>query len=197
MVRLAYAGDPGTGQQALGPLRAIARPLTDAITPMPYREMYAAEGPGPERVRTATRSTFLDELDEHSVGTVFERMHAQPSPMAAVQIRVLGGAMARVPEQATAFAHRDRRLMVTFGAGCHDPDQAAAHETWVADSLAKLGPGASGVHVSFLGEEGPARIHEAYPEATYRRLAAIKRRYDPTNLFRVNQNIDPGRSTEK
>jgi FAD/FMN-containing dehydrogenase len=197
MVRLAYAGDLEEGGRALAPLRALATPLADAITPLPYREMYAAESPGRGSVRMATRSMFLDELDRHAAATIFERMHAQPSPIAAVQIRVLGGAMARVSAHATSFAHRERRLMVTFGAGYHDLDQAAAHETWVADSLAKLGPGASGVHVSFLGEEGPARIHEAYPEATYRRLAAIKRRYDPTNLFRVNQNIDPGRSTEK
>jgi FAD/FMN-containing dehydrogenase len=191
MVRLAYAGDPNRGQEALAPLRTIATPLADAIAPMPYREMYAAQGPGPERVRTATRSMFLDELDGHALATIFERMDAQPSPMAAVQIRVLGGAMARVSADATSFAHRERRLMVTFGAGYHDLDQAAAHETWVADSLAMLRPAAYGVHVSFLGDEGAARIHEAYPDATYRRLAAIKRRYDPTNLFRVNQNIDP------
>jgi len=159
---------------------------------MPYRQMYAAEGPGPERVRTATRSMFLDELDGHAAATIFERMHAQPSPMAAVQIRVLGGAMARVSADATSFAHRERRLMVTFGAGYQALDQVASHERWVADSLAMLRPAAYGVHVSFLGDEGAARIHEAYPDATYRRLAAIKRRYDPTNLFRVNQNIDPG-----
>ena len=115
--------------------------------------------------------------------------------MSGVEIRVLGGAMARVPADATAFAHRERRLMVTFGAGYQDPAQAASHETWVADSLAAMRPSAHGVHVSFLADEGTTRVHEAYPEETYKRLAAIKRRYDPTNLFRVNQNIAPdGRS---
>jgi FAD/FMN-containing dehydrogenase len=181
MVRLAYAGDPGRGQQALAPLRALATPLADAITPMPYEQMYAAEGPGPERVRMATRSMFLDELDEHAAAMIFERMRAQPSPTTAVQIRVLGGAMARSPADATSFAHRERRMMVTFGAGYQDLDQAASYETWVADSLAAMRLAAHGVHVSFLGEEGAARIHEAYPDETYRRLAAIKRRYDPTN----------------
>ncbi len=99
--------------------------------------------------------------------------------------------MARVPADATAFAHRDRRIMLTFGAGYQDPDQAASHEAWVADSLAAMRPAAHGVHVSFLGDEGTTRIREAYPADTYKRLAAIKRRYDPTNLFRVNQNIAP------
>jgi FAD/FMN-containing dehydrogenase len=191
MVRLVYAGDPADGQQALAPLRALATPLADAITPMPYQQMYAAEGPGPERVRMGTRSMFLDELDERAAATIFERMQAPPSPMTAVQIRVLGGAMERVPADATAFAHRERRMMLTFGAGYQDPDQPASHEAWVADSLASMRPSAHGVHVSFLGEEGTARVHDAYPDETYRRLAAIKRRYDPTNLFRVNQNIAP------
>ncbi len=191
MIRLAYAGDFEHGQQALAPLRALATPLADAVTAMHYRQMYAAEGAGLERVRVATRSTFLDKLDEHAAATIFERMQAQPSPMTAVQIRVLGGAMARIPVEASAFAHRDRSMMVTFFAGYQDVDQTAPHEAWVADSLASLSPAARGVHVSFLGEDGTARVHEAYPEDTYKRLARIKRRYDPANLFRVNQNIAP------
>jgi FAD/FMN-containing dehydrogenase len=191
IVRLAYAGDLDAGQHAIAPLHALAQPLADAITPMPYQQMYAGEGPDPARVRMATRSMFLDELDEHAESTIFDRVQGRPSPMSAVQIRVLGGAMARVPADATAFAHRERRLMVTFAAGYHDPAQADSHEAWVADSRTKMGTAAHGVHVSFLGDEGAARIHEAYPGRTYKRLAAIKRHYDPTNLFRVNQNIAP------
>jgi FAD/FMN-containing dehydrogenase len=191
MVRLAYAGDLEKGQEAIAPLRALATPLADAITPMPYQQMYAADGPGPGRVRRATRSMFLDDFDEYAEATILDRVQARPSPMSAVEIRVLGGAMARVPADATAFSHRERRLMVTFGAGYQDLAQAVSHETWVADSLDAMRPAAHGVHVSFLADEGTARVHEAYPEATYRRLAAIKRRYDPTNLFRVNQNIAP------
>jgi FAD/FMN-containing dehydrogenase len=191
MVRLAYAGDLEEGGRALAPLRALATPLADAITPLPYREMYAAESPGRGSVRMATRSMFLDELDDHAQTTMLDRMQAAPSPMSGVQIRVLGGAMARLPLDATAFAHRDRRMMVTFGTGYHAPGAAASHEAWVADSLAAMRPAAHGVHVSFLGDEGIARVHEAYPKDTYKRLAAIKRRYDPTNLFRVNQNITP------
>ena len=192
MVRVAYAGDPERGQQALAPLRALATPLADAIAPMPYQQMYPAEGPDPARARMATRSMFLDELDPRAAARIHDRMHAQPSPTAAVQIRVLGGAMARVPADASAFAHRDRSMMVTFVANHQDVDQAASHEVWVADSLAALSPPADGVHVSFLGAEGTARIHDAYPGQTYERLAAIKRRYDSANLFRVNQNIAPG-----
>jgi FAD/FMN-containing dehydrogenase len=195
IVRLAYAGNLNAGQHALAPLRALATPLTDTITPMPYHHMYAGEGPGPGRVRIASRSMFLDDLDEHAESMIFDRVQVRPSPMSAVQIRVLGGAIARVPADATAFAHRQRRLMLTFASAYHDPAQAPSHEVWVADSLAAMCPAAHGVPVSFLGDEGAARVHEAYPGLTYKRLAAIKRRYDPTNLFRVNHNIAPaGRS---
>jgi FAD/FMN-containing dehydrogenase len=191
IVRLVYTGDLDAGQRAIAALRALAPPLADVIAPMPYQQMYAGEGPAPERVRMANRSMFLDELDEDAESMIFDRVQLRPSPMAGVQIRVLGGAMARVPADATAFAHRQRRLMVTFGAGYQDPAQTASHEAWVTESLAAMRPAARGVHVSFLADEGAARVHEAYPGPTYQRLAAIKQRYDPTNLFRVNQNIAP------
>lgn len=194
IVRLAYAGDLGAGQRAIAPLRALATALADTITPMSYQQLYAGEGSDAGRLRMATRSTFLDELDEHAESTLFNRVQVKPASTSAVQIRVLGGAMARVPPDATAFAHRERRLMVTFAASYQDPDQAASHEAWVVDSLAALRPAAHGVHVSFLGDEGITRVHEAYPDQTYERLAAIKRRYDPANLFRANQNIVPSPS---
>jgi FAD/FMN-containing dehydrogenase len=89
LVRLVYVGDLDHGQRALAPLRAVATPLADAITPMPYQQMYAAEGPRAERVRMATRSMFLDELDKRTAATIYERIQAQPSPMTAVQIRVM------------------------------------------------------------------------------------------------------------
>jgi FAD/FMN-containing dehydrogenase len=193
MVRLAYAGDPERGERALARSRALATPLVDTTTPMPHRQMYADEGPGAPRVRMAIRATFLDLPDERAVATIFERMQAQPSPMAAVQIRVLGGALARVPADATTFAHRGRAMMVTFAAGRQDLNEAEPHEMWVAHSLAAMRPATHGVPVSFLGEEGAARIHEACPDGTYRRLVAIKRRDDPTKSLPGQPEHRPGR----
>jgi FAD/FMN-containing dehydrogenase len=111
--------------------------------------------------------------------------------MAVAQIRVLGGAMARVPAEATAFAHRSSRIMVNLAAVYERPDEAAVHEPWVRAFAAALRQGEGGAYVNFLGDEGEARIREAYPGSTFERLAAIKGRYDPTNLFRLNQNIPP------
>ena len=119
------------------------------------------------------------------------RSPASTASMAVAQLRVLGGQMARVPVEATAFAHRDRRIMVNVAALYERPDQVSLHEPWVTGFAAALTQGDGGAYVNFLVDEGEARIRLAYPGKTWDRLRAIKRRYDPTNLFRLNQNIPP------
>jgi FAD/FMN-containing dehydrogenase len=111
--------------------------------------------------------------------------------MAMTQIRILGGAMARVDAEATAFAHRDATVMITILTVYEDAAEAPIHAAWTQAYFEALRPRATGVYSNFLEAEGEARIRDAYPEATYRRLADVKRRYDPTNLFRLNQNIRP------
>jgi len=99
--------------------------------------------------------------------------------------------MARVPVDATAFAHRRSRIMVNVAALYERPDQAALHEPWVTGFAAALKQSDGGAYVNFLVDEGEARIRDAYPGKTWDRLRSIKRRHDPTNLFRLNQNIPP------
>jgi FAD/FMN-containing dehydrogenase len=111
--------------------------------------------------------------------------------MAAAQLRVLGGAMARVPADATAFAHRASKIMVNVAALYDRPDQKATHEAWVAEFAEAIQQSDNGAYVNFLGEDGEERIRAAYPGGTFDRLAAIKAKYDPTNLFHLNQNILP------
>jgi FAD/FMN-containing dehydrogenase len=111
--------------------------------------------------------------------------------MRVTQLRALGGAMARVPNDATAFAHRERGLMVNVAALYNDPAEIPTHEAWVDGLASALQRGPVGAYVNFLGDEGEARVHDAYPDATWRRLTDVKRRYDPTNLFRRNQNVSP------
>ena len=111
--------------------------------------------------------------------------------MAVAQLRVLGGAMARVPAEATAFAHRGRRIMAAVGAVYEHAEERPEHEAWVDGFAAALRQGAPGVYVNFLGNEGAARVREAYPGSTWDRLVEVKRRYDPGNLFHLNQNIPP------
>ena len=111
--------------------------------------------------------------------------------MAVTQIRILGGAMADVPQSATAFAHREAPVLVVLITPFEDVAEAPVHEAWTHAFYEELRPRSVGVYSNFLEDEGEARVKEAYPGLTYQRLAEVKRRYDPTNLFRLNQNIRP------
>jgi FAD/FMN-containing dehydrogenase len=138
----------------------------------------------------AGQSTFASELDDVAIDEILARHHDPAMPMVMTQLRVLGGQMARVPSGATAFAHRDAKVMVMVLAMFQDDPRPTL--AWVADYLqTAFGDKRTGVYSNFLHDEGEARIREAYPGDTYSRLAAIKRRWDPTNLFHRNQNIRP------
>jgi FAD/FMN-containing dehydrogenase len=134
---------------------------------------------------------FVDAIDRSMAETILDHIQASTASMAAAQLRVLGGAMARVPVDATAFAHRKSRIMVNVAALYQKPDEKVTHEAWATDFAAALRKGDTGAYVGFLGDEGQARVRAAYPGPTWDRLRAIKAQYDPTNLFRLNQNIPP------
>jgi FAD/FMN-containing dehydrogenase len=190
MALLCWAGEVEAGERAVARFRRLATPFADMVRPMPYPEIYQfTEGPGPDH--EAARSLFLDAVDGPTAETIVERLRASTAPLAVAQLRVLGGAMARVPADATAFAHRGRRIMAALGAVWERPEEAATHQAWVTGFAAALRQGDPGVYVNFVGDEGQARVREAYPGSTWERLAAVKRRYDPGNLFRRNQNIPP------
>jgi len=190
MATLVHTGGGEAGDRAIAPFRALAAPIADMVRPMRYPEIYPPEQGGYHPV-AAARTMFVDTLDRSAAETILDHLQASTGSMAVTQLRVLGGAMARVPAEATAFAHRGRRMMVNVAALYERPEEKATHEAWAADFAAALRRGTPGVYVNFLGDEGEPRVHEAYPGATWDRLAAIKRRYDPTNLFRLNQNIPP------
>lgn len=190
LASLAYAGPIEEGQRALAPFRALATPLADLVRPMRYPELYPQHEGGYHPL-TATRSMFIDGVDGALAETILERLRTSTASFCKAELRVLGGAMAQIPIEATAFAHRSRRVMVNVSAVYERPEDAAVHEAWVSDLAATLRPGKPGVYVNFLGDEGHERVREAYPEPTWDRLVEIKSRYDPTNLFRLNQNIPP------
>jgi FAD/FMN-containing dehydrogenase len=183
--------DAAAGQAALAPFRALAEPLADAAFPMPYPAIYDFTAEGGKPSPGVLRSVIVDAIDDEMVETILARTSAPSSPRAMTQIRVLGGAMARVPADATAFAHRDARVMVTLITGMEDPAEAPVHEAWTQAYYEEIAPRATGAYSNFLASEGDSRIREAYPAATYERLAEVKRAFDPTNLFKLNQNIVP------
>jgi FAD/FMN-containing dehydrogenase len=170
---LAYAGDLEAGERAMAPFRALAAPIADLIRPMRYPEIYQRTQGGPRPAQEAARSMFLDAVDRRPVETIVEHLQAATAPLAVAQLRALGGAMARVPAEATAFAHRARPVMAAIGAVWERPEEAAVHEAWVTGFAAALRQGDAGVYVGFLGDEGDARIREAYPGSTWNRLVAV------------------------
>jgi FAD/FMN-containing dehydrogenase len=190
MALLAYAGPVDAGQAAMAPFRELATPLADMVRPIRYPEMYP---PAEEEYRplAVARTMFIDHVDGAVAETIVERLEASDAPMRACQLRVLGGAMARVPADATAFAHRSSRIMVNIAAFYEGEHDRAAKEAWVEEFVDAIRQGDDGAYVNFLVNEGPERIRAAYPGATYDRLAAVKAKYDPQNLFRRNHNIVP------
>ena len=185
-----WSGDPADGNAALEPFRQVATPIAEAVMPMPYPGIYQFTEGGGAPGRGVVRSRFMSALSDASIESILSAM-AVASPTAIVQIRVLGGAMARVPVAETAFAHRSAPVMVAIIDHYEDPASDAAEVAWTEALHEALAPDASGVYSNFLQDEGEDRLRDAYPGGTYERLAAIKRRYDPTNFFRLNQNIRP------
>jgi FAD/FMN-containing dehydrogenase len=190
MGMLCWAGDPAQGERAIAPFRALATPLADMVKPMPYPGMYPPEDPDYHPMAVALTS-FTDRVREAEAELILDRLAASDAPMRVVQLRVLGGAIARVPVDATAYAHRDSRIMVNVAAFHEGGEDRARKEAWVTELTRELARGDDGAYVNFLADEGPDRVRAAYPGATWDRLRAIKARYDPENLFRLNQNVPP------
>lgn len=188
---LCYAGDVEAGERAVAPFRALAMPLMDMVKPSRYPEMYPPDDEAYHPIASG-RTMFIDSVDEGVSETILEHLKASTASMSVAQLRVLGGAMARVPVDATAFAHRRSKILVNVAAVYERPEEAATHESWTIGFAKALRQDDTGAYVNFVNDEGPARVRDAYPGPTWDRLTAIKRRYDPTNLFRLNQNISPG-----
>ena len=132
---------------------------------------------------------FLDRVDGDAAGTILEHLAASDAMMRVAQLRVLGVAMARVLADATAFAHRGSRIMATVVCFYQGPTDKPGRQAWLEAFAAALRQGDDGAYTGFLGEDGPAHVHQAYPGSTWDRLVEVKARYDPTNLFRHNHDV--------
>ena len=191
MATFLHAGSVAEGEGTLAAIRALATPLAEDARPMAYPEIVALGGPGPDRAAIAVRNGFADAFDAADADLVLERLATATTPMAMTQIRVLGGAVARVAPDATAYAHRDREMLVITAAVTNDAAGHAEAEAWADDTAVALGLPASGAYVNYLSDDGEATVRRAYPEATLERLRRVKRRSDPENLLRVNRNVVP------
>jgi hypothetical protein len=187
---MTFAGEAEAGQRALAPFRALAEPIADMLGEIPYPQMYMPEDEDYHPI-AISRTMFVDVVDHAVAETIMEHLETSDASMRVAQLRVLGGAIARVPADATAFAHRGSKIMANLAAFVDRPDQRDAREAWVGTFHDALLQDDHGAYVNFVNDEGAERVHDAYPGPTWERLTQIKTRYDPTNLFHLNQNIPP------
>jgi FAD/FMN-containing dehydrogenase len=194
MVGACYAGSPEEGAEVVRPLKEFGRPIVDLLEPKPYVALQSMFDPNvPHGWHRFWKSVELPPLTDGAIDTLVEHASMQTSPKSYCIVFQLGGALARVREDETAFTQRQAAHSVVINAvWTEDDPEGERHVTWARKFFSALQPHAGRrVYVNFLGDEGADRVRQAYGERKYERLTALKRKYDPTNVFRLNQNIEP------
>ncbi len=193
-VALCYCGEIAEGERALRPLRAFGPPSEDTVGPMEYCAFQSGgDGGFPEGRQHYWKASFLNELSDDVIDVLLDHAARMPSSFSAVGLQQMSGVASRIDPQATAFAHRARQYDCNILAQWQDPGDSPANITWVREFFTALEPFAErSVYANNLGDEGEERVRAAYG-ANYERLASLKAKYDPTNLFRMNQNVTPAR----
>jgi FAD/FMN-containing dehydrogenase len=191
MCMMAFAGSPEAARAALAPFRALATPYADLVGPAPYSSLYMPEDPSAPAPSFAVRSRLTDTFGVEEAQLLIDRVSQSDAMLPLGEIRVLGGAMARVPADATAFAHRNARYQVSFIAVLDNPADVPGQANWAQSGIEAIRRGEDRVYVNFIVGDKADRRGAAWPQATWERLRRIKRAYDPDNLFRLNQNIPP------
>jgi FAD/FMN-containing dehydrogenase len=189
----AYNGAAPMGEAAIQPLRDLG-PVADQVAEMPYTALQSMLDEGfPSGLNVYWHSDFLSGLPDEAIDTMIDAFRSVTSPLSALLIEQVGGAVSRIPADETAYSQRDGLFnLVVISRWADDATAADAHVAWARRASGAVRPFISGgVYVNYLGAEGTDRVRAAYGPAKYQRLVAVKRKYDPTNLFRVNQNISP------
>jgi len=194
MVGACYAGSPDEGAEVVRPLRQLGRPLVDLLEPKPYTALQSMFDPlVPHRWHRYWKSVELPPLTDDAIDSLVEHASAVTSPKSYCIVFQLGGALARAGDGETAFSQRDASHNVNINAvWTEDDPDGERHVAWARDFFSAMQPHAGRhVYLNFLGDEGTERVRQAYGDRQYERLVELKRAYDPTNFFRLNQNIEP------
>ena len=192
-IGVCYAGSVAAGEAVVRPLKEFGSPLVDLIGPKPYTtHQTVLDAASPSGRRYYWKSEYLSELSDDAGQTLIKYAANLSSPMTAVLVFQLGGAISRVGEHETAAGNREAAYVLNIQSAWEDAEQSDKHIEWTRAFWRDMRPFSSGgVYVNFLSEgEGDARVRAAYP-GNYERLVELKNKYDPTNLFRMNQNIKP------
>jgi FAD/FMN-containing dehydrogenase len=182
------------GEALVRRIRSVAEPIVDLLGPMPYTAMQSLLDPlWPKGIHAYFKATNLARLDDELIDRLCKLHHAAPGPQCEIHVQQMGGAVTRVPERTTAFPERSMPFVLNAVTGWQDPAAGAAHRDWARTVISEAERASTGrAYVNFLGDAGSAVT--AYGDETYARLASLKRVYDPTNLFRLNHNIEPAQS---
>jgi hypothetical protein len=186
-----YCGPLDKGEEAIRPLRSFGPPLQDMLGPMPYTaQQCLTDAALPAGSHYYTKGGFLSDLSDQAIDVFAEYVASKPSPLSAVLIQTVCGAASRVDPHGTAFAHRQFPYAPVIVSQWLDPAESEVHVRWARDFWKALQPFASGVYVNDLSHDDDDRIRSSYG-VNYGRLAALKKKYDPDNFFRLNPNITP------
>jgi len=187
-----YAGPVEEGERILRPLKKFGPPLMDACAPKPFVAHQSSLDPS---FRPGwwyyVRSCDVAELTDEVIDVVVAHGARINSPVTSIALWQMGGAVARVGEADTAFNGRQAGFTFNINGNSETAEGFEAERQWARDYWSALAPYHTSVYVNFLMEEGEERIRQAYGPDKYDRLKALKRKYDPTNFFRLNQNIRP------
>jgi FAD/FMN-containing dehydrogenase len=190
-IDLMWAGPTPEGLAAIAGLRTIGPVLLDTVAEKRYPDVFPP--PSGNRSAWTSRSLFVDRFDEETVEVIERQVASAPPGDALAIFRVLGGAVARVPSEATAYSWRDKSVLlwIISDTGSDDASRMPEMTAWAAGFQDELRAFGSATYVNFMADEGPAAVASAYRPTTWARLQEIKSRYDPDNVFRLNQNIPP------
>ena len=186
------AGPVEEGDHLVEALREVAEPVADLLGPMPYAVIQTLIDPLWEKgVHAYFKATNLARLDDELIDRLCELHHRAPGPQCEIHVHQMGGAIAHIGEGDTAFAERSMPYVLNAVTAWRDPDEGPAHRSWARAVIEAASEASTGrAYVNFLGDADAART--SYDEETYARLASLKERYDPNNVFRRNHNIQPG-----
>ena len=196
---ICWTGDHDEGERIVNEIRAAAQPVMDMVQPMPYVALQAMlDASGPKGIRGYMKAEFMEELGDEAIAKLVKHGANRPGPLVQLLMEPMGGAIARVGDDDTALGRRDVPWCYHALSMWMEPDHetADAHVAWAKDMAADLKPHTTeGVYLNYISDTGDERVRSAYGPEKYDRLVELKDKYDPDNLFRLNQNIKPsGRS---
>ena len=192
VLAICYAGDPAEGQQAAAPLLSFGKPVGHHLGVQPYTAWQSAFDPlMAPGARNYWKSHNLTDLTGAAIDTVVQQIASLPSPHCEIFFGLIGGKASRVPSDTSAYAHRDTLFAMNIHGHWEQESEDELCIAWSRQAFQAMTPYATGgVYVNFMTQEETDRVGAAYG-SSYERLRTLKRRYDPTNLFRLNQNIAP------